>query len=170
MTEKTTTAATGPTLVVAMTRAGVIGAAGRLPWSLPEDLRLFRQLTWGGVVIMGRKTFASLPGPLPGRINLVVSMSLPPTAGIDVFPTLDAALLRAAALKRPAFVIGGVRLYAEALPRCERMVISWVEEDVEGDVVFPEVNWEQWRRRESTRHAGFVREVYEKIAGQRRPQ
>ncbi len=155
MTEKTTT--TGATLVVAMTRSGIIGVAGRLPWSLPEDLRLFRKLTWGGTVLMGRATFESLPAPLAGRHNLVVSRTLEKAPGAEVWPSPEAALARARQLGRPIFIIGGRQLYRATLPHCEQLVVSWVEGDFPGDIHFPEVDWSNWERIREEHHPGFRR-------------
>jgi len=138
-------------IIVAMTASRVIGNAGQLPWKLPEDLRLFRELTWGGVVIMGRRTFASLPAPLPGRTNLVISTRMPDTPGLTIVASLHQALAFAARLSRPVFVIGGARLYRESLPQADELLISWVAGEYPGDVRFPPVyagDWDPVERRD----------------------
>jgi dihydrofolate reductase len=122
-------------IVVAHSRNRVIGRDGDLPWHLPADMRRFRDLTIGGTVVMGRRTWESIPErfrPLPGRRNLVVSRN-----GCDapeVFRTVEAAIEAAG---EACFVIGGGEVYAQALPRADRVYATEVEADVEGDVVFP---------------------------------
>src|SRR5512147_2937609 len=92
-------------IVVAMTAAGVIGRDGSLPWDLPADRRLFRQLTLGGAVIMGRRTFESLPAPLAGRLNIVVTSSNRHSPGVETAPDMATALELARRSGRPTFVI-----------------------------------------------------------------
>jgi dihydrofolate reductase len=137
-------------LVVAYARNGVIGRDGDLPWHLPSDLRHFRELTTGGTVIMGRKTYESIPDrfrPLPGRRNLVLSRTpgyAPP--GAEVFGHLDDALRAAAGDGDVAecFVIGGGTTYAEALPLAGRVYATEVDADIEGDAVFPALDAAEW--------------------------
>jgi dihydrofolate reductase len=137
-------------LVVAYARNGVIGRDGDLPWHLPSDLRHFRELTAGGTVLMGRKTYESIPDrfrPLPGRRNLVLSRTpgyAPP--GAEVFGDLDDALRAAAGEGDVAecFVIGGGTTYAEVLPRAGRVYATEVDAEVEGDTVFPALDAAQW--------------------------
>jgi dihydrofolate reductase len=135
--------------VVAHSRNRVIGRDGGLPWHLPADLRRFRELTSGHAVVMGRKTYESLPDrfrPLPNRRNLVLSRDpsyAPP--GAEVFPDLAAAL---AACSGDCFVIGGGSTYAEALSVADRVYATEIDADIEGDTFFPELSG--WRRVEST--------------------
>ncbi|RMF47375.1 MAG: dihydrofolate reductase, partial [Deltaproteobacteria bacterium] len=114
----------------------------------------------GGTLIMGRTTFESLPAPLDNRHHLVVSSTLPQGAGIEVVPTLAQALARAKDLGRPTFLAGGRQIYAEGLPLCDLLVISWIAKDCDGDVRFPEIDWSQWREVARTDHTGFCRCVY----------
>lgn len=132
-------------IVVAHAANGTIGRDGDLPWRLPTDLRQFRAITHGGTVVMGRKTWESLPPrfrPLPGRRNVVLSRD-PAYApeGAEVFPSLRAAL---DACDRDCFVIGGAATYAEALPLADRCYVTHVEGAVEGDAVFPLLDAEEW--------------------------
>jgi dihydrofolate reductase len=132
-------------LVVARARNGVIGADGGLPWRLPSDLQHFRTLTTGGTVVMGRKTYESIPErfrPLPRRRNLVLSRR-PGYAldGAEVFHSLRDAL---AACDHECFVIGGGTTYAEALPLADRVVATEVDADVDGDTFFPALDAAQW--------------------------
>lgn len=153
------------TIVVAMTAERVIGRSGRLPWHLPEELRLFRELTWGGTVIMGRGTFASLPAPLPGRNNLVVSTTLSSAPGICIVPNLPAALTEAAVRQRPTFVIGGAHLYRQALPLAAELRISWIETAHLGDTYFPPVFARDWSLANQRAYTGFCHAHYHKRKG-----
>jgi len=131
-------------VIVAAAENGVIGRAGALPWRLSEDLKRFKRLTVGHPVVMGRKTWESLGRALPGRRNLVVSRSPGyAAAGAEVFSSLDEALA-ACAGEGEVFVIGGAALYAEALPRADRLYLTRVHAAVEGDVTFPEIDPADW--------------------------
>jgi dihydrofolate reductase len=133
-------------IVVAHSRNQVIGHRGRLPWHLPSDLRRFKQLTLGHAVVMGRKTYESLPErfrPLPDRRNVVLSAN--PAfrpQGVDVHATLEAAL---EACGGDCFVIGGGTVYAQALAFAERVYATEVDAESEGDAFFPALSPEQWR-------------------------
>jgi dihydrofolate reductase len=125
-------------LIVAVARDGIIGRDGALPWHLPEDLRHFKRLTRGHAIVMGRRTFESIGRPLPERRNLVVSRTLAaPPPGVELFPSLDAALAAARTTDPEPFVIGGAALYAEALPRATTLHLTEIDRDVSGDVRFP---------------------------------
>ncbi|RME40465.1 MAG: dihydrofolate reductase [Deltaproteobacteria bacterium] len=151
-------------LVVAMTRAGVIGRENRLPWHIPDDLRQFRHLTLGGTLIMGRKTWQSLPAPLHGRHHLVVSKTLAADSGIQIVPSLSEALLEGERRGGPVFLLGGRQIFAEGIARCDLMVVSWIAGDFAGDVTFPAIDWSCWRETARTDHNGFSRSVYRRIA------
>jgi dihydrofolate reductase len=148
-------------LIAAVARNGVIGADNRLPWRLPEDLRRFRALTLGHAIIMGRRTWESLPGALPQRQNIVVSRR--PgfiAAGAEVAGTLDEAIARVT-LPAPAFCIGGGELYRAALPRAAVVHLTEIEKDFAGDVTFPPLDPAQWRESARERHAGAGPEGYD---------
>ncbi len=135
-------------LVVAMDEGRLIGVENRLPWRLPADLRHFRRLTWGHAVIMGRRTFESIGRPLAGRHNLVVSRRAEGApAGVELLPSLEAALARAAALApgREALVIGGMSLYRQALPLARRIYLTEVHARFRGDAHFPPLEGGRWR-------------------------
>lgn len=129
-------------LIAAVARNGVIGRDNALLWSLPEDMRHFRAVTLGAPVIMGRKTWASLPErfrPLPGRRNIVLSRNPRFEApGADVVAGLDEALALARREAAPrVFVIGGEQIYREALPRADELMLTEIERDFDGDAHFP---------------------------------
>ncbi|MHB8532498.1 MAG: dihydrofolate reductase [Solirubrobacteraceae bacterium] len=133
-------------IVVAHSANRVIGRDGALPWRLPGDLRRFRELTTGGTVLMGRRTFQSLPDafrPLPGRRNLVLSGDPSFAApGAEVCRAFEQALRLCGG---DCFVIGGASTYSEALPLCERVYATEIEADLEGDVLFPALAPGEWR-------------------------
>ena len=136
------------TLVAALARNRVIGRRNALPWRLPEDLRRFKALTLGHPVIMGRKTYesivAALGRPLPGRLNIVVTRSPAYAApGCIVAASLEAAFAAA----QPAseiFVIGGEAIYREALASAQRLQLTEIDADFEGDAYFPELPSGAW--------------------------
>ena len=137
-------------IIVAMTPERLIGAAGRLPWHLPEDLKRFRRRTMGHAIIMGRKTFSSIGRALPGRRNLVVSRNPNPPAieGVDWFGSLDEAIAFARNTgETECYIAGGTEIYTEALTRADRMYITYVQRDFpfQGDTYFPVWEQTQWK-------------------------
>lgn len=145
-------------IVAAVAANGVIGAAGGLPWRLRHDLRHFRELTLGHAVIMGRRTWESLAGPLAGRQNIVVTSRRDYAApGAEVAPGLDEALA-IVAMPPPAFCIGGGELYRDALPRARTLHLTEIARPFEGDVRFPPFERADWRevgREEHTSDEGY---------------
>lgn len=139
-------------LIVARARNGVIGANGALPWRLPEDLAHFKRATMGHPIIMGRKTWQSIGRPLPGRRSIVVTRDRGFKAiGAEVVHSLDDAL----ALTRDAaevFVIGGAQLYAEALPRTDRILLTALDADFDGDTQFPLPPGGEWTETARVHH------------------
>lgn len=127
-------------LIAGVARNGVIGRDNQLLWRLPEDLAFFRRQTQGCPVIMGRKTWDSLPPrfrPLPGRRNIVLTRQAGwATEGAEAVADLDAALALVADAPK-VFVIGGAQVYAAALPRADQLVLTEVERDFDGDTHFP---------------------------------
>mgnify|MGYP000381661355 FL=1 len=122
--------------IVAVSQNGVIGKNGDLPWRLSGDLKWFRKITMGHTLIMGRKTWDSLPGALPGRENWVLSRSMKPTEGIRVFNNFDRVLENASG--KTLFVIGGGELYRQTLSYCKEIFVTEVLRTVEGgDAFFP---------------------------------
>ena len=127
-------------LIAAVARNGVFGDAGALPWHLPEDMAYFRRTTTGCPVVMGRKTWDSVPArfrPLPGRLNIVVTRQPSwQAAGAVAVPSLDAARAAAGAVPR-VFVIGGAALFAAALPLADELLLTELHADFAGDTCFP---------------------------------
>lgn len=124
------------TAIVAAADNGAIGVEGRLPWRLPADLARFKRLTLGKPVIMGRRTWESIGRPLPGRLNVVVG-SMPTPEGCESARGLDEALaLPEVASADEVMIIGGARLYEEALPRCDELQLTRVHDSFAGDAFF----------------------------------
>ena len=121
-------------IIAAIARNRVIGKNGKLPWHIPEDLIRFKQLTVGHTVVMGRKTFDSLDNPLPNRTNIVITSRV--INGVKSFPSLEFAL-QALKNEKEVFVIGGGRVYADALKLADELRLTLVDRDVDGDTYFP---------------------------------
>jgi dihydrofolate reductase len=135
------------TLVAALTRRRVIGKRGshKIPWHYPEDMRHFRAVTRGHAVIMGRATFDTLGKPLKGRPNIVVSRD--PTLrieGAEVAGSFARALELARAHDPAPCVLGGAQIYEEALPHATRLELTWIEQDHDGDALFPAFDPAEW--------------------------
>jgi dihydrofolate reductase len=138
-------------IIVAMAENRVIGRNNDLPWRLSADLRHFKALTVGKPIIMGRKTWESLPGLLPDRTHIIVTSDPDYRAeGCRVVHTLEEAV-RAAGDVPEVMVIGGAMLYGEAIPRAARIYLTEVHAEVEGDVLFPEFRRSDWRELERER-------------------
>lgn len=145
------------TLIAAIAKNGVIGRDGGLPWHLPADLRRFKAVTRGHPVVMGRRTFESLPGPLPKRRNFVVSSRLDDeTPGVEVVRSLADAIALAdrdgVAADAPLFILGGACLYKEALPIADRLDLTMVDAEVDGDTRFPDFDRDAWVEIDSLEH------------------
>ena len=135
-------------LIVATSENNVIGKDNQLLWHLPNDLKFFKNTTWGGVVIMGRKTFESVNKPLPGRINIVITKQANWTADhVQVASSVEDALQQAAATHcKELFVIGGGEIYKECLDKAHRIYLTRVHVTLEGDTFFPQLHSAQWKK------------------------
>ena len=139
-------------IIVAIARNGVIGDKNALLWHIKEDMRFFRTTTSGHAVIMGRKTFESLGSkPLPKRTNIVITRADRSFEGALTAHSLEEAIAMAKE-DGEVFVIGGAQIYAEALSIADRMYITRVERDYEGDTSFPEIDVSQWELVASERY------------------
>ena len=116
----------------------IIGRDNRLPWSLPEDLRRFKEITMGSTLIMGRKTFESLPGPLPGRRLIVISHGKPSLpSGVKVRHDLHNLLKQYKNTSEEVFIIGGASIYETAMPYCDKIYLTLILQYMSGDTYFP---------------------------------
>lgn len=162
-------------LIVALAENGIIGRDNSMPWHLPEDLRHFKRITLGKPVIMGRKTWESLPFPLPGRTNLVISGQPHFQApGGEVHSSLAAALSRAQVVAQEQgqdeiMVIGGAQVYAQALPKADRLYLTRIALKPAGDAYFPHWTPAHWQCVDQDNHPatettpGYAFEVYRRI-------
>lgn len=138
------------TIVVAVSRNGIIGRDGDMPWRLSSDLKRFKALTLGKPVIMGRKTFQSIGKPLPGRPNVVISRDAGFSAeGVTVVHSLDHAIDVAARLAAESGVeeiciLGGGEIYRQAMSHADQLLITHVEAEVDGDTSFPAIDPAVW--------------------------
>jgi dihydrofolate reductase len=138
-------------MIVAMAKNRVIGVNGKLPWYLPEDLKFFKRMTQAKPLVMGRKTYTSIGKPLPNRLNIVVTRDESFTVeGVRVCHALPAALALAdqqATIEaaEEIMVMGGGEIYHQALPYAQRLYITEVDVEVEGDAFFPEFSMEEWQ-------------------------
>ena len=145
-------------LIAAMSTNRVIGRNGKTPWYIPEELAFFKTTTMGYPMIMGRRTFASLPGPLPGRMNIILSRNpafAPPgtVTAASLKEGLDLCRGRA-----KVFIIGGSQLFSEAMPLATGIILSVLDREVAGDTCFPEIQPRPVpgnREREAHRHGAF---------------
>ncbi len=149
-------------IIVAMAKNRAIGYQGQLIWHFPEDLEHFKTITMGHSIIMGRRTFESLPkGALPGRRNIVISRTLGSIKDCLVAPTLDAAL-DACKGEEEVFVIGGESVFRQALPMVSRLYLTLVDcKPEKADTFFPYFDASQWQQQKKEKHDGFSFIEYE---------
>ncbi len=151
-------------VIVAMTKDGIIGDKGKIPWHIREDLQRFKHLTMGHTIIMGRRTYESIGKPLPGRTNIVLTQSPSLAAPPEVlrFGSLKAALDHCRQRNEElVFVIGGSKVYEAALPVADKLFITEVRQNVPGDTTFPAYDRAAWTEtaREDGPECSFVEYV-----------
>ena len=143
-------------LLVAMAKNRVIGRDNKLPWHLPADLKHFKFLTMGKTIVMGRKTYESIGKPLPGRVNIIITRQAGyEVPGATVVSSIDDALLmceKIRSINGENFIIGGEELYRQTLKICQRIYITEIQRDFEGDVYFPEVDPNEWEETQRDKH------------------
>ncbi|MFV1871783.1 MAG: dihydrofolate reductase [Oleiphilus sp.] len=138
-------------MIVAMSENRVIGINNKLPWYLPNDMKYFKQVTMGKPIIMGRKTYESIGKPLPGRANIVITRNTQWQAeGVKVAHSLEQAIALAEAISNidgqsEVMIIGGDQIYKACLPQVDRVYLTKVHAEVQGDAWFPEVDWSSWQ-------------------------
>ena len=156
----------GISIIVAMTEDRVIGEGGMIPWHIAEDMKLFKTLTTGGTVIMGKTTWLSLPEPfrpLPGRANIIVSTTLGEQAGAKVCRSVDEAINEAKKNNNEIYCMGGGRLYSAMVPLADTMYISWVKSTYDGDTYFPEIDFARWKEVEAKNYPDFIFKKYSRV-------
>ncbi len=161
-------------IIAAVADNGIIGAKGDLPWRIREDFRRFKSLTSGNTVIMGRRTWESLPRqPLPNRTNIILTrhpeaLELPaedrPAAPVLTAPSLQKALTQARTQSPGTriYLIGGRTVYAEGLPLANTLELTRVHQSPEGDTLFPPWNPDNWALTASEQREGFTFETYQR--------
>ena len=132
--------------IVAASENNVIGKNNKLPWHLPTDMKYFKNVTWGMPVIMGRKSFEALGEPLKGRTNIVVTRKKNWKAdGVQTAQSIDQAIIFASQSDaKEIFIIGGGEIFQAALPTADKIYLTRVHENFEGDAFFPELNYHEW--------------------------
>ena len=138
-------------IIVALAENRVIGDKNSLLWHITEDMKFFRRTTSGHPVIMGRKTYDSLGRPLPNRTNVVISRTTTHIEGCTVVGSLEDAL-KLFSEDEEVFIIGGAQIYAQALECADRLYLTLVERDYEGDTSFPEIDYRYWQLVAEERH------------------
>ena len=136
-------------IIAAVAKNGVIGKDNQLIWHLPEDLKFFKRLTSGNSIILGRKTFESIGKALPKRTNIVITRKKDYNAPGCIVVSSFSTALDAAPKDESIFIIGGASIYKVALNHSDKMYLTRVKADFEGDVSFPEVDWDEWNLVES---------------------
>jgi dihydrofolate reductase len=134
-------------LIVAAANNNAIGKSNQLLWHLPKDLKFFKNKTWGMVVVMGRKTYESVDKPLPGRINIVITTNTEWKAeGVWVAKDLDDAWAQAETTNcKEIFIIGGGEIYKQVMPKADKIYMTRVDADLDGDTFFPAINESEWK-------------------------
>ncbi len=131
-------------IIVAIAKNHTIGKDNKLLWYLPNDLKHFKDVTTGHTVIMGRKTFDSVGKPLPRRRNIVVTRQAISIEGCEVTPSIEAAIALCKA-EDEVFIVGGAEIYRQAIPLTNRIYLTIIDQDFEGDTFFPELNPDEWQ-------------------------
>jgi len=150
-------------IIAAMSENRVIGRDNALPWSLKADMEHFKRLTLGWPCVMGRKTWESLPKrPLPGRPNIVISRSINGATGAKVFPSLREAVQRCAEYEK-VFICGGAAVYAEAMGIANKIELTVIHKQYEGDAFFPEIDKAIWEKTNTEDFDEFSFISYSKI-------
>ena len=139
------------TIVVAIAENHAIGKDNQLLWHLPKDLKHFKEITSGGTVIMGRKTYDSVGKPLPNRRNIIITRQQIEIAGCEVVNSLQAALDLCREHKE-VFIVGGAEIYKQAMPLTDKIYLTIVHENFEADTYFPEISKDIWKETERTDH------------------
>lgn len=144
-------------IIAAVSSNGVIGKEGKLPWYIPEDLKHFKKLTSGNVVIMGRKTYESIGKPLPNRVNIVITRDKNKIINGCITVNSIEEAIRKAGNDKQIFIIGGGEIYKKSLNFANKIYLTKVHQNIEGDTYFPTLN-ENWKeiRREDKKGYSFI--------------
>jgi dihydrofolate reductase len=151
--------------IAAVGRNGVIGADQDIPWRIPEDWKRFKALTMGHVLVMGRKTYASIGRPLPGRTTIVITRDrMWRGDGVQVASSVPEAMAQAEALEPGlVFVAGGGEIYRAAWDRLDRLEVTEVDQEPDGDVTFPEIDPQDWHEVSREPQDGYTFVSYRRL-------
>lgn len=154
-------------LIVAMTKDNVIGNNGKLIWKIKDDMKLFKEITTNQTVIMGKNTWESIPEnfrPLPNRNNIILSKKLGIVNGAEIANSVEEAINLAKKYNKEIFCIGGSQIYKEFLEKnlVDKLHISWVKENYEGNILFPKINFDNWNEIETKDFEEFTYKKYVK--------
>jgi dihydrofolate reductase len=133
--------------IVAVSENNVIGKDNKLPWCLPSDMKYFKNITWAMPVVMGRKTFESLGKPLKGRKNIVITRRTDwKPDGVEIVHSIDLAIIAATKMDaKEIFIIGGAEIFQSALPSADRIYLTLIHGNFDGDALFPGIKPEEWK-------------------------
>ncbi|UOE51566.1 dihydrofolate reductase [Mucilaginibacter sp. SMC90] len=134
-------------IIVAIAKNHAIGKDNKLLWYLPNDLKHFKDVTTGHTVIMGRKTFDSVGKPLPKRRNIVITRQAISIEGCEVVPSVEAAI-ELCKTEDEVFIVGGAEIYRQSIPLTNRIYLTIIDQDFEGDTFFPELNSDEWQEKD----------------------
>lgn len=152
-------------VIVAMTEQRIIGDKGKIPWHIPADLRLFKKVTSGNTVLMGRKTYDSLlVKPLPNRNNIVITRNIKLNSDfrVDFCYNLEEGIKTAEKYEKSIFIIGGASIYEQTINLVDKLYISHVKIPWHGDTYFPNINLENWNINEEQNFNDFIFRIYQR--------
>jgi dihydrofolate reductase len=166
-------------LIAAMAKNRAIGKDNKIPWHLPEDLKHFKALTLGKVILMGRKTYESIGKPLPKRINIVISSNMEiPVSSLDkkdetmpallVYRDIESAITASQSfinhfeLPNEIMIVGGTQIYSQCIDICDRMYLTVLDSEYEGDAFFPEFDTKNWTTSEEEKHENYRYVTYDR--------
>lgn len=147
-------------IIVALTKDGKMGYQGQMPWDLPEELQLFKKITTGNTVIMGRNTWETIGKVLPNRKNIVVTSSQIENRKVIVASNFQEALKIADKFGKDIFFIGGKQIYQQALNFADEIFISWIKKDYPADLYFPKIDWHCWEKYYEHYYNSFIHSRY----------
>lgn len=149
-------------LITAASENNAIGKNHQLLWDLPDDMKFFKETTWGMIVIMGRVTYEDMGRPLPGRINMVITRNKDwQREGVIVAKDIEEALKLAVEMNgKEIFIIGGGEIYKQTMPLADRIYMTRVHAELEGDTYFPEIDASVWELKKEENHAADAEHAY----------
>lgn len=149
-------------LIAAIAKNGVIGNKSKMPWNIPEEFNLFQKITQDAVIIMGRKTYATIGRGMLNRKNIVLSKTKTALPGVEVCTTIAESIAKAESYGQNIFVIGGSEIYQQFFPFADKMYLSHLKKEYAGDTYFPKFNKEQWKIESKKDYLDFELIIYQR--------